>query len=158
MMVQLAPPRPQGGQLADHIRAAPGRKNANRFQPLTMEKVDFWEDVAKKSSPPTAHQPLLAAPDLPPILKPHSRISPTAHLSQEGMSKGTCKGKDAHVGSGGHGVDAYKILPVVTPSKANSKVDKQWFLRDLEDSLAKIGAKQRVVRASCAAPKTIIVG
>ena len=84
MMVQLAPPRPQGGQLADHIRAAPGRKNANRFQPLTMEKVDFWEDVAKKSSPPTAHQPLPAAPDFPPILKPHSRISPTAHFPRRG--------------------------------------------------------------------------
>ena len=43
MMVQVAPPRPQGGQLGDHIRAAPGRQNANRFQPLILEKVSFWE-------------------------------------------------------------------------------------------------------------------
>ena len=94
--------------------------------------------MAKNSSPLTAHQPLPAAPDFPPILKSHSRIPPTAHFSQEGMSRGICKGKDVHVGSGGHGVNANKILPVVTPSDANSKVDKQLLLRDLEDSLAKI--------------------
>ena len=84
MMVQLAPPKPQGGQLADHIRAAPGRRNANRFQPLTMEKVSFWEDVAKVSSPLAARQPSLAEPDFPPMLKPHPRISPNAHFPRRG--------------------------------------------------------------------------
>ena len=60
----------------------------------------FWEDVAKASAPPTARQPPLAEADVPPMLKPSVRISPSAHLSQEGMSKGICKGKDALVGNG----------------------------------------------------------
>ena len=84
MMVQLAPPKPQGGQLADHIRATPGRKNANRFQPLTLEKVSFWENVAHASSPPTARQPSLAEANLPPMLKPHVHMSPSAHFPRRG--------------------------------------------------------------------------
>ena len=138
MMVQLAPPKPQGGQLADHIRAAPGRRNANRFQPLTMEKVSFWEDVAKVSSPLAARQPSLAEPDFPPMLKPHPRISPNAHFCQEGMSKGICKGKDGLVEIGGPSVKEQICIPVVTPSRANSEVDTNRILSDLEDSFAKL--------------------
>ena len=69
MMVQVVPPRPQGGQLADHIRATPAasRQNGNCFQPLTMEKVSFWEAVARASAPPSAHQPSLVEADCPPL-------------------------------------------------------------------------------------------
>jgi hypothetical protein len=84
MMVQLAPPTPQGGQLADHNRATPGRRNANRFQPLTMEKISFWEDVARVSSPLSARQPSLAEADFPPMLKSHVHISPSAHFPRRG--------------------------------------------------------------------------
>ena len=88
MMVQLAPPRPrpQGGNLGDHIRKAvpPARTNQNRFQPLTQDKVVFWEDVARASAPPTARQPSLAEADFPPMLKPHPRISPNAHFPRRG--------------------------------------------------------------------------
>ena len=96
MMVQLAPPRPQGGNLGDHIRkAAPtARVNQNRFQPLTLDKVVFWEDVARTSAPVTARQPSLAEADFPSLLKPSVCISPSVHLSQEGISKVICKGKD----------------------------------------------------------------
>ena len=69
MMVQVAPPRPQGGQLGDHIRAAPVRQNANRFQPLPFEQNSFWENVARSSSPITACQPSLAEADFRSLLK-----------------------------------------------------------------------------------------
>ena len=122
MMVQLAPPRPkpQGGNLGDHIRKAvpPARVNQNRFQPLTQDKVVFWEDVARASAPPTARQPSLAEADFPPMLKSHVHISLSAHFSQEGMSKGICKGKDALVGIGGPSVKEQICIPVVTPIKS----------------------------------------
>ena len=143
MMVQLAPPRPrpQDGNLGDHIRkAAPtARVNQNRFQPLTLDKVVFWEDVAKASAPPTARQPPLAEADFPPMLKPSVRISPSAHLSQEGMSKGICEGKDALVGNGGPSVKDAICKPVLKPVVPNSKINKQWFLTDLRNSCERLG-------------------
>ena len=88
MMVQLAPPRPrpQAGNLGDHIRrvAPTTRTNQNRFQPLTQDKVVFWEDVAKASAPQTARQPSMAEADFPPMLKPHPRISPNVHFPRRG--------------------------------------------------------------------------
>ena len=88
MMVQLAPPRPkpQCGNLGDHIRKAvpPARVNRNRFQPLTEDKVVFWESVARASAPPPARQPSLAEADFPPMLKSHVHISPSAHFPRRG--------------------------------------------------------------------------
>jgi len=127
MMVQVAPPRPQGGQLGDHIRAAPGRQNANRFQPLTMEKVSFWENVARVSSPLSARQPSMAEADFPPLLKPHVHIPPSVHLFQEGMSNGICKGIDTLVGNGGPSVKDAICKPVLKPVVANSKIEKSCF-------------------------------
>ena len=101
MMVQVAPPKPQGGQLGDHIRAAPGRQNANRFQPLTLEKVSFWENVARSSSPHTACQPSLAEADFPSLLKPSACDSPCVRLAQEGIRNVICMGRDTLVGNGG---------------------------------------------------------
>ena len=54
------------------------------------------------------------------------------------MSKGICKGKDARVGNGGPSVKDAICIPVVTPSRANSKVDTNRCLSDLEDSFAKL--------------------
>ncbi len=54
------------------------------------------------------------------------------------MSKGICNGKDVFVGSGGPSVKEHKVLPVITPSRASSNVDTNTFLRDLEDSFAKL--------------------
>ena len=54
------------------------------------------------------------------------------------MSKGICKGKDALVGIGGPSVKEQICIPVVTPSRANSKVDTHRSLNDLEDSFAKL--------------------
>ena len=91
MMVQLAPFRPRGGNLGDHIRkAAPAAHvNKNRFQPLTLDKVVFWEDVARASAPPTARQPSLAEADFPalPLLKLCVSDVPRACLAQGGMRK-----------------------------------------------------------------------
>ena len=139
MMVQLAPPQPQGGQLADHIGATPGRLNANRFQPLTLEKVSFWENVAHTCSPPAACQPSQAEADFPSLLKPPVRISPSAHLSQEGMSKVICKGEDTLVGNGGPSVKDAICKPVLKPVVPNSKIDKQRFFMDLRNSCGKLG-------------------
>ena len=128
MMVQLAPerPRPKGGSLGDHIKTAPpARANQNRFQPLTRDKVVFWEDVARASAPQTASRPLLAAADFPPMPPAHPRIPPTTHIFQEGISKEFHEGKDVVVGSGGSSVKAYKISPVVNPSAANSKLEQK---------------------------------
>ena len=86
-MVQLAPPRPQVGNLIDHIRkAAPAAHvNKNRFQPLTLGKVVFWEDVARASAPTTARQPSLAEASFPalPLLKLRVSDSPRACHAQE---------------------------------------------------------------------------
>ena len=101
--------------------------NQNRFQPLTLDKVVFWEDVARASAPPTARQPSLAEADFPPLLKPSVRISPSVHLSQEGMSKVICKGKDTLVGNGGPSVKASICKPLQKPVMPNSKIDKQMF-------------------------------
>ena len=103
MMVQLAPPRPQDGNLGDHIRkAAPtARVNQNRFQPLTLDKVVFWEYVARTSDPATARQPSLAEADFPSLLKPSVCDSPSVRLAQEGIIQEICKGKDTLVGNGG---------------------------------------------------------
>ena len=54
------------------------------------------------------------------------------------MTRGICKGKDALVGIGGPSVKDAICIPVVTPSRANSKVDTNRFLSDLEDSFAKL--------------------
>ena len=115
MMVQVAPPRPQGGQLADHIRAAPGRQNVNRVQPLIFEKIRFWENVARASSPLTASQPSLAEADFPALslLKPCVADSPTVRLVQEWMSKVICMGKATPVGDGGSALARAKSPPVI---------------------------------------------
>ena len=54
------------------------------------------------------------------------------------MSKGICKGKDALVGIGGPSVKEQICIPVVTPPRANSSVDTNRCLSDLEDSFAKL--------------------
>ena len=74
------------------------------------------------------------------------------------MSKGICKGKDVLVGSGGPSVKAYKVLPVVTPLRANSKVDTNTFLRDLEDSFAKLEGEAKVLRVFCIALRAETLG
>ena len=78
MMVQLAPLRPQGGNLGDYIRSVGVERrhvNHNRFQLLTMEQVDFWEDVARAFAPESAGLSAPAIADFPPLplLKPRAR-------------------------------------------------------------------------------------
>ena len=85
--------------------------NKNRFQPLTLDKVVFWEDVARASAPPTARQPSQAEADFP-LLKPSVCDYPSVRLSQEGMSKVSCMGNATPVGDGGSDIARAKALPV----------------------------------------------
>ncbi len=59
MCVQLAPPR--SAQLVDHIlKVEPRRSNGNRFQPLTLGKPSFWQDVAADVSETCSPPPSLS--------------------------------------------------------------------------------------------------
>ena len=49
-------------------------------------------------------------------------------------------------------------MPVVTPLRANSKVDTNKFLKDFEDSFAKLEGKQRVFRVFCIALRAETLG
>ena len=112
LCVQVAPPRPQGKNLEDHIAlVAPKRTKSNIFQPLTLAHAGLWEDVSRLVLPSSALFPLTEA-DFP-LLKPSVCDSPRVRLSQEGMSKVIFMGNATPVGDGGSDIACAKA-PAVT--------------------------------------------
>ena len=126
MMVQMAPPRPQGGQLADHIRATPGRMNANRFQPLILEKVSSWRMWRMSLLQP---RPASLHWQKPNFLRCSSRLFAfllVCIFPRRGWVRWFVSGKTL-VGNCGPSVKDAICKPVLKPVVSKSKIDKQWF-------------------------------
>ena len=118
----------------DHIRKVePRRSNGNRFQPLTLGKASFWEDVAtdvsETCSPPTS------ATDFPPLSAhsaPHSSF-PKVSLVQgeiDRINKRVFVDNFPPVGNGGSPRPRVHFSPNINVSsdkKLISQMDKHVF-------------------------------